>query len=211
MNNLRSESNRIFLEEYALTIAVSDNDDKAPKDEPQQEVIENMARVHILNQGIHAIAAFEVVLFLKRNLKARIRLDESTSCRLLSTGDVLIIVKHAMGLLKSVFEPYSERLKKLSVENLREICQRIAGVFHRESEINILTGSGISFTGITKLYYDCTSLHKVEATKMLCGIGKGKVRNIYYINRDSLFRSSFPGLKEVEGIVASVMGSPSSS
>lgn len=206
----RVSSNQMWLEEYALTTCVLDNDaEAAAKGEPKLHEIEKMGRVHILSQGIAAVAAFETVLFIKRNLKNTIE-DEGRVFRLFSTPDVLIIVKHAMGLLKSVFKPYAERLQKLSAAQLREVCERIAGVCHRETHINILIGSGISLTGVSKLYYDASYLNKMEYTKLITGLDKGTPRAVFYISRGwpSLFHPSFPGLKEVEAVVGAIMGMP---
>lgn len=196
------------LQEWALSMALSENNDKvASKDAPKQEDIESMAKLSLLSQGITAIAALEVILFMKRNLRMKVDLEGGSACCILSAADVLTIAKHSMGLLRSVFQPYQSRLAALSADDLSEVCQRIAGIYHRAESINVYTGSGISFTGLTKLYYEHTSLNKMEAAKLACGIGSAHVNPIYYI-RYHLIQSPFPRLKEIEAVVGAVMGVP---
>lgn len=196
-----------FFENYALTITVN----YTPNEKMSYAQIKDIARAALLPEGTSEaeglinLAAYEVVVFLKENLMSQIEMENSVHYRLFSIADVLNIMKDALGLLRSAFRPYSSRLDKYTKEEYREICHRIAGISHISKDANILTGKGITFTGITQLYYSRTSLSISDATNYIRGKKEG---TIYYINQGVFFKTVFPKLNEIEAIVASVMGTP---
>lgn len=191
MSAVLPRDNSTHLEEFALSSCILIDEESKPENEPDD--FDDFARGLVANQGVETVAAFEVALAIRNHFKKRVRLPTGPH-RLISAQNIYDISRHAMRSLKVAFSVYRAELTTLNKERMRVLSCQIAGLFQVDPTINLLTGSGIQFTGLCKLYYDQARLNRVEAAKHMLGISTDGAKPMYSVK-------SYPSLQDIEKVV----------
>lgn len=189
MYSIHTPFNSQNLEDFAISVCSLHDE--------HLKGIDDFARGIIINAPIHDRLAFEVVLNLKNNFSKLIRV-ENRSYRLVSRQDFLKIAKHAMLHLKTAFAQYTERLNEVDKLSFYEAARYVAGTYSRDPVVNLLTGSGIHCTNLTKLYYNRTKLLKKEGIKYFLPWTGADIAPIFYIN-------SLPTICSINEVVDSII------